>query len=61
MKLIQPKFLKLYQNLPYDVRFTLPKMFYGHTHFNGMPGDQNDRSLFIKFATKILRRGLIIE
>jgi hypothetical protein len=49
--------IRLIANLPYDVKYTLLKMFYGHTHFSGVPENAED---FVKFGIKTLKQGLFI-
>lgn len=53
----QIKQIQLLINLPYEVKHTLLQMFYGHTHFIGIP-EQADE--FVEFAIKTLKQGLFI-
>lgn len=50
------KHLKLLSRLPYDIKYTLIEMFYGHTHFQGVPWEED----FVKFGIKTLKKGLYI-
>lgn len=48
---------KLIISLPYDVKYILLKMFYGHTHFAGVPQNADK---FVEFAIKTLKQGLFV-
>lgn len=43
--------------LPYEVKYALYDMYYGHRHFQQVPNDP----AFVKFATSTLKIGLHIN
>ena len=51
------KHLAKISRLPYDVKYTLYDMYYGHRHFQSAPHD----AAFVKFAITALKVGILID